>query len=141
MHEIAPRLWIANALEIRDPRTLFEHEIAAVVDLAAEEPCAQLPREMIYCRVPLTDGGGNPAALLRLAVRTVSDLIEAETPTAVACSAGMSRSPAIVAFAIAAVSEELPEEVVARIQAQKPVDLNGTLWNNMIEALPEISQG
>ena len=60
MHEIHPDLlWVGHALDVREPRPLFDAGIAAVVDVAFEEPPAQLPRGLIYCRFPLNDGGGN----------------------------------------------------------------------------------
>ena len=63
MYEVLPeRLWIGNALDARNPRSLFDAGIAAVVDLAYEEEPAVLPRRMVYCRFPLIDGEGNDAA-------------------------------------------------------------------------------
>ena len=60
MHEIHPDLlWLGHALDVREPRPLFDAGITAVVDVAFEEPPAQLPRQLIYCRFPLSDGGGN----------------------------------------------------------------------------------
>lgn len=92
-------LWI-NVGDLRDPTKLYDAELRAVVDLAADEPFPQLPRDLVYCRVPLIDGGGNDPTLLRLALRTVAELIAADVPTIVCCSNGMSRSPAIAAAAI-----------------------------------------
>jgi hypothetical protein len=49
MHEIIPqKVWIGHAGDLQHPRTLNEADILAVVDLAVNEPPAQLPREMIY---------------------------------------------------------------------------------------------
>ena len=58
-------LWISNAIDIRSPKKLFDAGISAVVDVAYEEQPAQLPRELIYCRFPVNDGGGNRQAVLR----------------------------------------------------------------------------
>ena len=58
-----------------------------------------LLRQLIHIRFPLNDAGGNDPAVLLLTVQTLGDLQNSETRTLVACSAGMSRSPIIAAFA------------------------------------------
>jgi len=129
MHEIlSGRLWLGHALDIRNPAELFNQQIAAVVDLAYEEPAAQLPREMIYCRFPLNDGGGNGEERLRLAVSTLVELLRSGTRALVGCSAGRSRSPVIAAFAMAAYLGELPEEALQRIATIKPLEIHSHLW-------------
>jgi protein-tyrosine phosphatase len=101
MRRIEPfSLWIGNVGDLRDPTKLYDAQIRAVVDLAANEPFPNLPRDLIYCRVPLIDGSGNDPALLRLAVRTLAQLLAAEVPTIVCCSNGMSRAPSIAAGAL-----------------------------------------
>lgn len=121
-------LWIGNAFDAREPRKLFEQEIAAVVDVAYEELPAQLPRQLIYCRFPLLDGAGNEPRLLRHALRTVSDLLESAIPTLLACSAGMSRSPTIGAFALATVLKKSPEQIVQKIGTQMTLEIKPNLW-------------
>jgi protein-tyrosine phosphatase len=136
MRAIAPhRLWLGNALDARDLRRLYEAEIAADVDLAIEEKPAQLGREIVYLRIPLIDGAGNPPELVRLAVETVEHLIKSQMPTLVACGAGMSRSPAIVAAALARIEGRAAEEVLAELVAGRPHDVSPPLW----EAIRQIS--
>ena len=96
---LASLLWPANAAELRDVRSVLALGITAVVDLAASEPPVVYPRDIVYLRIPLNDGAGNPQAVLRLAINSTADLIRAGRPMLVACNAGMSRSPAIVAAA------------------------------------------
>jgi protein-tyrosine phosphatase len=134
MREVHPKLWIGNALEARDLARVLELEIEALVDLAIEEPPAGLVRELTYCRIPLLDGAGNPPEKLRLAVESVSSLLRAQTPTLVACGAGMSRSPAIAAVAMATVERANPEEVLQRIVVGFPHDVSPALWQDLIEA-------
>ncbi len=98
---IADKLWIGNARDARDLKLIHDAGIEAVVDLAANEAPAVLSRDITYCRIPLVDGDGNSAELLRLAVNTTAQLAQDGVPTLVACSHGMSRSPTIVAFAVA----------------------------------------
>ena len=95
-------LWLGHIGDVRDMRQVLSTGIAALVDLAANEPpLTAAPRDVVYCRIPLVDGAGNPPWLMQTAIRTIVDLLENNVPTLVYCSAGMSRSPAIAAAAIA----------------------------------------
>jgi len=139
MHEIHPNLlWLGHALDIREPRPLFDAGISAVVDVAYEESPAQLPRQLIYCRFPLNDGGGNDEATLLQALQTIVDLLGSGTRTIVACSAGMSRSPSVAAFALAAHLADEPDDVIARIAGIKSLDLKPALWNDLTNAFSRI---
>ncbi|MFK7767690.1 MAG: protein-tyrosine phosphatase family protein [Mariniblastus sp.] len=132
----AEHLWLGNALDIREPTALFDTGITTVVDLAYEEPSAQLPRQLTYCRFPLNDGGGNSPAILLQAVQTVADFLNSDTPTIVACSAGMSRSPTIAAFALALHLSTNPEDEIRIIAERKRIELNGVLWNDVAKVFP-----
>src|SRR5690606_38022168 len=106
--------WIGHALDVRDPRQLFDNGITAVVDVAYEEPPALIPRQLTYCRFPLNDGGGNdPKTVLQLLL-TTTDFIRMHTRAIIACSAGMSRSPTVAAFVLAHHLCQTPADVVAR---------------------------
>jgi len=130
MFEVHSRLlWIGNTQDVREPGFLFAAGIAAVVDVAYEEPPARLPRELIYCRFPLNDGGDNDPTILFQAVQCVADLLACGTRTIVVCSAGMSRSPTIAAFALATHLNQSPHEVVSRIATSKALELTGPLWD------------
>lgn len=117
-------LWLANAGDLRDPRALFAEGIEAVVELADSETFAVLPRDLVRCRFPLSDGGPNPAWLLRLAVESVATLLRAGVPVAVCCSAGMSRSVCAAAAGIA-LAEGYPLAAALSIVAGRgPVDVS-----------------
>ena len=131
-------LWLGHAIDIREPRPLFDAGITAVVDVAIEEPPAQLPRQLVYCRFPLNDGGGNNQTTLRQAVQTVVDLLATGTRTIVACSAGMSRSPTIAAHALAVHLSQEPDDVIVRIAALKSLELKPELWNDIGEIFSRI---
>jgi hypothetical protein len=81
MHEVEPnRLWVGNADDARNPQPIFDNQISVVIDVAFEEKPATLPqkpatlpRQLIYCRFPLNDGGGNDPATLQLAMQCVVD--------------------------------------------------------------------
>lgn len=139
MVEVEPgRLWIGNAGEARDPKSLFDRDIAAVVDLAWDELCAVLPREMIYCRIPLVDSGGNWDSTLTFAVQTVVDLLAAGKQTLVACSAGMSRSPAIVAAALAVTRGADPDDVLSEIGDARALEVSPHLWEQLKRLIPGV---
>lgn len=130
IREISPdRLFIGNAMDARDLQQLYEHRIAAVVDLAANEPPAQLNREMLYCRIPLIDSDGNSHEIIEIAVRCVVTLFEKEFRTLIACSAGMSRSPAIAASALAIVTKQPPGDCLTAIISGVSHDVSPALWS------------
>ena len=134
----ANHLWIGNAIDARTPVRLHEIGIVAVVDLAVDEPIAQLSREMVYCRFPLLDGAGNDPAVLRAAAETTASLIRDKVPTLVSCSAGMSRSPAIVAAATALVRQTDPDECLLELIDAAPRDVSPPLWAELKAALADM---
>lgn len=136
MREVIPQLlWIGNARDARDITGVLDRGIAAVVDLALEEPPICFPREVIYCRLPVIDGEENHPAILQTALLTVARFIEGDVPTLVACSGGMSRSPAIAAGAIATVNDLAFDDALADIAASGPCDVAPGLWNDIQELL------
>lgn len=135
MRRIEPYpLWLGNAGDLRTPSHFCDAEIRAVVDLAANEPFPQLPRDLIYCRFPLFDGEGNDPSLLRAAVQSVKEFLTAGIPTAVCCSNGLSRSPAVVAAAVAAVQNVSSDEVLIFVAAHSKHDVSPTFWSELKHA-------
>ena len=133
MREIVPRLvWLGNAKDARDTGRLLESGIAALVDLAVEESPPQPAREMVYCRFPLLDGDGNPAALLHAAICATACLIRKRVPTLVCCGSGMSRSPAVVSVALAVVHADTPDRCLQQVVAGSPHDVSPRLWNDTL---------
>jgi protein-tyrosine phosphatase len=128
-------LWLGHTGDLRHVAELFAAGIVAVVDLASNEPPTLLPREFVYCRFPIVDGGGNPLWLLRRAVETIAALAEANVATIVCCSAGMSRSPAILSAALAKVSRSSPAEMLARVTAGQASDVSPALWSEILAAV------
>ena len=121
-------LWTGNARDARDLRAIHVAGIEAIVDLAAEEPPAQPTRDLVYLRFPLLDGGDNPRSRLRLAMWAIEQLVGDRVPTLVACSAGMSRSPALVAVVLSQFKGTRPEDELA---ALRPVDVSHGLWQTL----------
>jgi hypothetical protein len=132
MHQVQPlRLWLGHAGDGRDVRRILDCGIQAVVQVAAEEPVVELPRDLIYCRFPLVDGPGNDTKLLQLAIATVANLLEKKVPTLVFCGAGLSRSPAIAAAAMALVLRQSPDECLTRATEHFPADVSPALWEEV----------
>ena len=113
-------LFVGDAINARDLRQLYDHDIAAVVDLAANEPPAQLGRDHIYCRFPLHDDESNCPQLIGLAIGCVRSLILRDTRTLVACSAGMSRSPVVASAAISLVTGVSLDDSLAAVLLNAP---------------------
>ena len=134
----ADLLFIGNAIDARDQRRLYDNRIAAVVDLAVNESPAQLARAMIYCRIPIIDGDGNPNTAIRTAVRCVVTLIGNNFRTVVACIAGMSRSPAIAAAAMAILTKTEPDDCLTKITSEAPHNVSPILWSRVKAVYNEI---
>jgi len=130
-------LWTGNARDIREPRKMFAAGIAAVVDLAYEEPPALLPRQVVYCRFPIVDGAGNAPELLRIAMQTTVELLKSGTPMIVSCSAGLSRSPTIATCALAIHLDCSPEIVLGEVNRQTSLELHGALWNECVALIAD----
>lgn len=129
MREVIPKLlWIGNARDARSVSEVLNEGIKAIVDLAIEEPPIVFPRDIIYARLPLLDGVGNDPAVIRAAVSATAALIAGRVPTLVACSGGMSRSPAIVAVAIASVRGTPMDESLREMASHGPHDVAPGLW-------------
>jgi Dual specificity phosphatase, catalytic domain len=136
MRQVPPySLWIGNAGDVRRVAELMNAGIRAVIDLAANEPVAALPRELVYCRFPLLDGADNERWLLRAAIDMISQLLRNNAPTLVACSAGMSRSPALSAAAISLLTHRVPHECLQDCIKHGAADISPLLWHDVIEAL------
>src|ERR1700682_468178 len=105
-------LWLGNAMDARDTSAVLGLRIIAIGDRAMEEPPIQFPRDIVYCRIPLVDGSGNRPEIIRAAVELTASLIDSRVPTLVACGAGMSRSPIIVAAALSKVDGRSLEQAL-----------------------------
>jgi protein-tyrosine phosphatase len=111
--------------------------IRAVVELADSEPFATLPRELIRCRIPLTDGSGNPPWLVRFAVKSVAALLRAGVPTLVCCGGGMSRSVCIAAGGLALAEGRALGDALAAVAGSGPADVSAGLLVEVQAVLAE----
>ena len=134
MKQVKPySVWIGHAGDCRAFTALHDLEIRAIIQLAIEEAPICPPREFLYFRLPVYDGADNDPEVLRLAVNSVSTLVAKQIPTLVACGAGMSRSPAIVAAAIALHEHTSFTEVLMRTAKLMPTDISPALFITVCE--------
>jgi hypothetical protein len=138
MRQVADRaLWLGHAGDLRDPRPLLAAGIEAVVELADSEPFATLPRDLIRCRFPVSDGGANPPWLLRLASESVAALLRAGVPTLVCCSNGLSRSVCVAAGGVALAEGRPLAESLTSVVGSGPSDVSPGLLAQLRDALVE----
>jgi protein-tyrosine phosphatase len=130
-------LYLGNAADAANSWRVAGVEFTAVVALACEEPAISFPREWTALRIPLIDGAGNPPYLLRLAVDSLTLLMQHRCTTLVYCSAGMSRSPAIAAFALSELTGQAPEACLKEIESLGPCDVSPGLWNDLARMFDE----
>ncbi|MDY3560667.1 hypothetical protein R5W23_001913 [Gemmata sp. JC673] len=128
-------LWLGNAGDLRDARAVTAAGVAAVVELADSEQLAVLPRELVRCRFPLSDGGDNPAWLLRLAAESVAAFVRAGVPVLVCCSAGLSRSVCAAAAGVALAEGWPLPEALASVAGAGPADVSPGLFVQFQRAL------
>lgn len=128
-------LWLGNAGDLCDARAVVTAGVTAVVELADSEPVAVLPRELVRCRFPLSDGGDNPPWLLRLAAESVAALLSAGAPVLVSCSAGMSRSVCVAAAAITLAEGQPLHDSLVAIVGSVPADVAPALLAQIQQAI------
>jgi hypothetical protein len=134
-------LWIGTARDARDIKGMLDAGIEAVVDLAMMcEPVAPT-RELVYLRIPLLDGEGNPQWLLSLAVTSVANLLWHGVPTLVACDGGMSRSLAVAALAVCSVSPPTAsDEALRQLASTGPADVHPALWDDIKRSVESVNE-
>ncbi len=138
MRQIPGRaLWVGHAGDLRNARGVLNVGISAVVELADNEPFANLPRDLVRGRFPLADGGENPIWLLRLAAETVAVCLKADVATLVCCSAGMNRSVCVAAGGIALAEGRPMAEALRLVAESGPVDVSPGLFIQLKQALSE----
>ena len=136
MRQVAGRaLWLGHAGDLWDARSVLAAGVEAVVEVADGEPFAVLPRNIIRCRFPLSDGGDNPAWLLRLAAESVAALLRAGVPVLVCCSAGLSRSVCVAAGGIALAEGRSLAESLAAVVGSGPADVSPRLLGQLHQTL------
>jgi len=124
-------LWVNHAGDGRAYQEAADRGIRAIVQVAITELPLHPPREFVYCRIPLMDGCGNDPGILQLAIGSVATLLCQGIPTLVCCAAGMSRSPAIAAAAIARVEGLDLDECLKMVAKFRVADVSPGLWEDV----------
>lgn len=141
MREILSRiLWLGNAADARNIEGVMDAGIMAVIDLAHEELPLTLPRSIVYCRFPILDGQQSSRQILLVAIETLVSLLKKDIPTLVYCSAGMSRSPAVIAAALSILHGGTPEERLRQVVANHPHDISPQLWAEVRDLCKDIAE-
>jgi protein-tyrosine phosphatase len=136
MRQVTGRpLWLGHAGDLRDPRAVLAAGVEAVVELADSEQLAVLPRELVRCRFPLSDGGPNPHWLLRLAAESVAALLRARVPLLVSCASGMSRSVCIAAAGLSLAEGRSLAESLTAVVGSGPADVSPGLLLQVQDSL------
>jgi hypothetical protein len=136
MRQVAGRkLWLGHIGDLREPRPLLSSGIEAIIELADNEVFATLPRNLIRCRFPLSDGGENPLWLLRLAAHSVAALLTTGVPTIVCCSCGMNRSVCVAGAGVAIAERLTLDEAVKVVVGAGPADVSVRLFEELRKAL------
>jgi hypothetical protein len=133
-------LWLGNSSDLRDIPRMLKHGITAIVDLAIEEQIPTLPRATNYCRFVVTDDGENLPANLLAAIQAASTFLAGGHLTAICCNAGLNRSPCIAAAALAYNSSSNPARSLELIAQSKHIDVNPSLWNQVVGVLSTVSE-
>jgi protein-tyrosine phosphatase len=126
---------LGHAGDLRDARAILAAGVAAVVELADSESFAVLPRDLVRCRFPLSDGGDNPPWLLRLASEAIAALLRASVPVLVCCSAGLSRSICVAAGGVALAEGRPLTEALSVVVGSGPADVSPRLLGQLQQAL------
>lgn len=111
--------------------SILRSGIQAVIDLAIEQLMPTLPRSLMYCRFPIMDGQQNSQSVLHSAIEMLVSLLRKRIPTLVCCSAGMSRSPAVVAGALSVFEGRNPDDQLREIVMGHPHDVSPQLWQEV----------
>lgn len=136
MHEILPNLfWIGNAGDLHKPAQIELAGIKAVIQVALAEQMPTMSRELLFAHFPIMDGAGNSRGVIDAAIEVTVTLLRHSVPTLVCCSAGMSRSPAIAAGALAIWKGIDPKAALSSVTAGRPHDVSPALWDAVIVAV------
>lgn len=105
MDEVADGLFVGTVADAGDKALLREHEITSIVSLTHAEPDGGFPSDLPVKSVPMRDGPRNDLQRFDQAVTHVRSCLKTGDNLLVHCSAGASRSPAVVATALALYNE------------------------------------
>jgi atypical dual specificity phosphatase len=120
MDRITEEIYLGNLSDAGNPEWLQDGSPTAVLKLTPGDPAESYPDAVVVREVPLVDGPGNDYADFEAAVEALLDLLVNHT-VFVHCRAGVSRSGAVTAAALA-IRRNIPvEEAVAFVRERRPI--------------------
>ncbi|WP_280535545.1 dual specificity protein phosphatase [Halopenitus sp. POP-27] len=120
MDRVATDLFVGPIEDAGDPDALRDRGIDRIVSLTHAAPDGPIPEGIAVVDVPLRDGPRHDPEAFREAVRAVITGRDAAERVLVHCSAGASRSPAVVAT-VMAIRDGIPlETAFERIAEARP---------------------
>lgn len=119
MKQVAPDLYVGGLEDAGETEVLKRQEITAVLKLTHAAPETPYPDTVTVADHPLVDGPQNDFGAFQDAVDRLTALRETGETVLVHCSAGSSRSGAIVAAALAEMERTDIDSALDRIQREK----------------------
>jgi protein-tyrosine phosphatase len=140
MNQIIPYLLrVGHNGDGLDFKALFDQGVQAVVQVAAEEPPLMLPRDLIFCRIPLADGPGNRPDSLRLAIETMAHLLRERVSTLVCCGSGVSRAPVLAAAGLSRFTLKPLSECLQLVTSHRHADVHPALYEQIAGILASMA--
>lgn len=113
MKNIKDNIYIGDKQDAKDSENLSENNIDTVISLIDENIVDRNHlNQRCYRSFPLLDDGANPQEQIDAAIYNVAGEIESDSNFLVHCAAGVSRSPVILAAALALVENKSFEEAL-----------------------------
>lgn len=141
MKQIDSQIYIGNLREAGRPRTYRRHGITAVLNLCKVQPTRPYPEDLTTVHQPLIDGERNQLRDFILAVERLLELLDGGETILVHCGAGVSRSCAVTATALAYDRKKTVEEAITRIEQRKPdVNPHPALVKQAHQTLPKLDR-
>lgn len=141
MEQITDNLYIGNLREAGRPKTYTDHDITAVLNLCNLDPVRPYPEYLIIARQPLIDGEQNKLVDFEVAIKQLLELLNREEQIFVHCGAGVSRSCAVTATALAYEHGISIEDAVEWIAREKPdVNPHPTLLEQACQTLARMNK-
>lgn len=138
MDRITDSLYIADIEQAGRHRNYRKHGIDAVVRLTHAPPERGYPDTITPYERPMMDGPRNDPEKLQQAVADTVSLLENDESVVVHCSAGASRSAAVIAAALATYQGHTLQEAISRVKDVREIEIHPAVVANAEKALEEV---
>lgn len=141
MNEVTSQLYVGDIQQAGRPQAYRRHEIEAVVQLTHSNPDNGYPDGVEVHQHAMRDGPQNDSARMTAAVSETVSLLESGHRVFVHCSAGASRSIAVVTGALA-IHEGLPfEAAFDRVRTTRQVQVHPTVFEHARATVEQARSG